>query len=419
MQRRNFIKWSSLFGFAGLMPVQNVLANTNNSFNKLSKENNDREYWSSLSYKIAEPVLRNMSKGELKKNMPVEYSPIWDGRDKSVAYMECFGRLMAGVAPWLALPNDDTTEGKQRKQLKEWALKSYVHAVNPSSPDYLNWDKEGQPLVDAAYIAHSFLRAPETLWQPLDNETKERFINKFQSLRRVKPPYSNWLLFAATVEAFLLSINAQSDLFRIDMALKKMNEWYVGDGWYSDGPRFHFDYYNSYVIHPMLLDVLDVLAKKNSSYKETYNLALKRMQRFSDFLERMISPEGTYPAFGRSVTYRLGAFQPLTQLALMQQLPEGITPAQVRSALTAVMKRMFSIEGVFCKEGYLQLGFDGHQPNIADYYSNSGSMYITSLGFLPLGLPADNEFWTDAPADWSSRKAWSGKPFRKDYAVDY
>ena len=69
--------------------------------------------------KIAAPVLSNMSKGELKKNMQVEISPTWDGRSKDVTYMECFGRLMSGIAPWLSLPDDDTEEGKMRKQLRE------------------------------------------------------------------------------------------------------------------------------------------------------------------------------------------------------------------------------------------------------------------------------------------------------------
>ena len=38
---------------------------------------------------------------------------------------------------------------------------------------------------------------------------------------------------------------------------------------------------------------------------------------------------------------------------------------------------------------------------------------------LPLGLPATNKFWSDAPADWTSKKAWSGQSFKKDYKVDY
>ena len=154
---------------------------------KVEKEISDREYWAQMAYKIAAPVLSNMSKGELKKNMQVEISPTWDGRSKDVTYMECFGRLMSGIAPWLSLPDDDTEEGKMRKQLREWALKSYAHAVDPDSPDYLLWRNEGQPLVDAAYIASSFLRAKKQLWEPIGKRCRKvmpLILQKFGSSRR-------------------------------------------------------------------------------------------------------------------------------------------------------------------------------------------------------------------------------------------
>ena len=99
----------------------------------------DREYWCELAYKMAQPVLENMAKGELQKNMKTEFSPSFDNRNRKVVYMETFGRLMAGIAPWLALPDDDTAEGQQRRQLREWALASYKNSVDPDSPDYLVW----------------------------------------------------------------------------------------------------------------------------------------------------------------------------------------------------------------------------------------------------------------------------------------
>lgn len=100
--------------------------------------------------------------------MQLELSPTWDGRDKRVSYMEAFGRLMAGISPWLSLSDDNTPEGKQRSQLHKWALQSYKNAVNPESPDYLLWEGPTQILVDAAYIAESFLRAPQATWEQLD-----------------------------------------------------------------------------------------------------------------------------------------------------------------------------------------------------------------------------------------------------------
>lgn len=378
---------------------------------------NDRAYWVELMCRIAEPVLSNMSRGELRKNMPVEYSPTWDGRDRQVAYMEAFGRLMAGIAPWFNLPDDDTPEGRRRAQMREWALKSYANAVDPESPDCLMWRADGpiQVLVDAAYIAESFLRAPDALWGPLDEVTKKRYIECFKGLRRISQPYNNWILFRGMIEAFLLSIGEQYDGFALGMSIRKIEEWYLGDGWYADGPEFSLDYYNSYVIHPMLVEIVEVMERKGMRGAVSFDLALRRMQRYNRLLERLISPEAAYPAMGRSVTYRMGAFQSLALSAWKYGLPEPLTNGAVRNALTSVMQRMFADGKNFDEGGWLQLGFVGEYPELADYYTNTGSLYMTSLVFMPLGLPVDHEFWTAPDEPWTSQKAWGGEPFPKDY----
>ena len=79
------------------------------------------------------------------------------------------------------------------------------------------------------------------------------------------------------------------------------------------------------------------------------------------------------------------------------------------------MHRMFDDKENFNEGGFLTIGFAGRQPNIADWYTNNGSLYMTSLSFLPLGLPATHPFWTDAQQPWTSQKAWSGQPFPKDH----
>jgi hypothetical protein len=375
----------------------------------------DRTYWVDLLYKISDPILSNMSKGELKKNMKVDYSPTYDSRNKDVNYMEAFGRLIAGVAPWLNLPDDDTPEGKKRAQIREWTLKSLVHAVDPESPDYLLWTGPHQVLVDASYIANAFIRAPKALWEPLDQVTKDRYIEHFKGLRKLAPWYNNWILFKAMIEAFLLSIDEDYDAYSLNITVRKIDEWYVGDGWYSDGPNFSLDYYNSYVIHTYLVEILEMMEKKRVWTPIKHELALRRMQRYNQLIERMISPEATYPVLGRSMTYRMAAFQTLSLSAWKYGMPQHLTEGQVRHALTSVMKRMFSAKGTFCKDGFLQLGFVGHQPDLADYYTSTGSLYITSIVFLPLGLPADHSFWTSPPEKWTTQKAWDGEPIPKDY----
>lgn len=379
----------------------------------------DRIYWSNLLYKIASPVIFNLANSTLKKNMPVEKAPGYYLKAEKVTYLEAVGRTMAGVAPWLALPDDDTREGQLRKKLREALLTGIANSVDPDNPDYLNFRTEQQPIVDAAYMAQAFLRAPKALWEPLDELTKKRVVEEFKALRNRSGAYNNWLLFSGITEAFLLSIDEQADPVRIQFAQKKINEWYVGDGWYSDGPIFSMDYYNSYVIQPMLVDFMKVLLDKKWITKDAYDIAVKRMVRYAAFLERFIAPDGTYPPFGRSITYRTGAFQALAQIALMEQYPEDISPGQIRSALSAVMHRMYEGCNNFDNNGWLVLGFCGHQPMVADYYTSTGSLYMATLGFLPLGLAADNIFWTAAAEDWSSKRAWNGKSFNKDYHVSY
>ena len=372
--------------------------------------NHDREYWCALAYKMAKPVLENMAKGKLQKNMKTEFSPSFDNRDRSVVYMETFGRLMAGIAPWLTLPDDNTAEGKQRRQLREWALASYKNAVDPESPDYLCWGKAGQNLVDAAYIAESFLRAWDVLWMPLDEVTKQRYIKEFQNMRKIDPPYTNWFLFSSTIESLLAKAKAPFDEFRVNTACRKVEEWYVGDGWYADGPVFAFDYYSSYVFHAMYLETLQAMvdSKYNSrlDYQKYYDRALKRAQKFAIILERFISPEGTFPVIGRSTPYRMAAMQPLALMAWYQKLPSDLSNGQVRVALTKVLHRMFDYQENFNDAGYLTIGFCGSQPETADWYTNNGSLYMTSLAFMPLGLPANHPFWTDTPQPWTQVKAW-------------
>jgi hypothetical protein len=384
----------------------------------------ERAWMLGLLQRMAEPVLTAMARGELKKRFALELSPTWDGRSRDVAYLECFGRLMSGIAPWLALPDDATPEGRLRARLRQLALQSYAHAVDPASPDYLGWRAGGQALVDSSYFTNALIRAPHALWDPLDAVTKQRIVAEIRGLRRIEPPYINWMLFAAMNEAFLLSVGEDADPMRTNVAIRKVNEWYVGDGWIKDGETFHFDYYNSYVMYPMLLEILEVLEKHNAPFwngkpADLRAQALKRMQRYCEHLERFVSPTGTYPPIGRSLTYRTAVFQPLALLAWRKQLPASLPEGQVRAAMQAVHEAVWTDPTNFTPDGWLTIGFVGHHPELADIYSNNGSMYIASESLLALGLPPGDAYWTSPALDWTQKKAFAGRAFPKDYAVGY
>ena len=415
------------------------------------KTKTDREVWVDIMYQMAEPVMKNMAEGKLQQVMDtaggcknLELSPTWDKRNKKVAYMEAFGRLLAGLAPWLNLPDDDTPESAKRKQLREWTRKAIINAVDPNSPDRLGWESGGQTLVDGAYVVEGLYRGYDSLWVPLPQETKDLYIKEIKGLRRYDPPYTNWFLFVGMEESFLMYVGADADPFRIKTAMSKVEEWYIGDGIYSDGPSFAFDYYNSFVIQPMYLECLEMISARQggNSYlirakdgkRNTANNRVKevrkRMQKWAVILERFISPEGTFPVVGRSIPYRMAVLQPLAQLAWRKQLPDELHNGQVRAAITAVANRMFygQVENpaVNAKQkshnynegGFLTIGFVGPHPNVADWYTNNGSLYMTSLAFMPLGLPATDPFWTDPAEKWTSKKAWEGDDFPKDHKWD-
>ena len=238
-----------------------------------------------------------------------------------------------------------------------------------------------------------------------------------ESTRAIAPGFNNWLLFAATVEAGLAALGASWDRVRVDYALRQHAQWYKGDGLYGDGPAFHWDYYNSFVIHPMLLDVLAAVAGEAEAWTALREAERRRAQRYAAIQERLISPEGTFPAIGRSLAYRAGAFHLLAQVALHHELPAELTPAQVRGALTAVLRRTLEAPGTFDDGGWLRIGLSGHQPGAGERYISTGSLYLCATALLPLGLPATDAFWADPPRPWTAQRAWSGQPFPIDHAL--
>lgn len=86
MRKSNYL-WLLLVAVL-LLPAQEMAAKK-----KKEKEVTDRELCNGVLYQMAAPVLSNMSEGKLQKNMQVELSPTWDGRDKRVTYMECFSSV--------------------------------------------------------------------------------------------------------------------------------------------------------------------------------------------------------------------------------------------------------------------------------------------------------------------------------------
>lgn len=376
-----------------------------------------RRYWISTLDKIAYPVLDALSRQQLKALMPVEQK---GGNRCYVTYLEALGRTLLGVSAWLEHDSDQEDEQKLIEKYRSLSLMSIDAATDPKSADYMNFGFEHgrQPIVDGAFLAHALIRAPKKLVDAMDARVKGNLAVCLESLRYGgKPSYCNWLLFSAMIETALYKLGRNWDAMRVDYAVRQMQTWYVGDGNYSDGPAYHWDYYNSYVIQPMLVDIIMTVGHIYPEWEELKEVVLARATRYAGLQERLVAPDGSFPVTGRSIAYRCGAFQVLAQMAYMEKLPETLKPAQARSALTKVIERTMEAEGTFDENGWLKIGLCGSQPSLGENYISTGSLYLCTAAFLPLGLSNDNEFWSGPEEMTTWQKAWSGMDIPADHAI--
>lgn len=378
-----------------------------------------RMEWVRVMDKVVRPVFENMANNQLRAVMPKEISPVSDNPKHRIEaqYLEALGRALSGVGPWLQQEGGSTEEIRLRKQYRKWVLASIKNATDSTQKDFVLW-KGGQPLVDASFFAQGLIRSP-WIWENLDEKTKRNTVYWLQQTRDVIPGYTNWILFSGMIEAFFLKYGYEYNPLTIEYGIRTfMYQWYAGDGMFSDGNNFHMDYYNSFVIQPFLKEIVEIANAKTGRYKSEKEKLNKINDRYSEIQERSINADGSFPAYGRSIVYRSGAFHHLANMAYKEQLPKNMFPSQVRGALFAVIEKTLTSADNYDKNGWMVIGLAGKQPGLADVYNNQGSLYLCTEIFLPLGLSPDAPFWMQAPKPWSSKAIWNGEDFHGDHAAD-
>ena len=360
-----------------------------------------RNEWCAIALKVSLPVLEPLAKGELK-------SVFIDKRP--TACLEAFTRVLLGMSYWIESGEADGV------YVAELARKALDVATAPGSVDYMDFGIHDQCLVEGAILAEALVRAPTQLWAKLPGSVQRNVIAALKLTRVFEPHDNNWVLFPSMIEAFLMSVGERVVKERLMVGIDHYMKWYCGDGMYKDGEEFHFDYYNSYIIQPMLSDILDVVVSRGG-YVELVGFAElhdKRLRRCGITQERMIAPDGSYPPIGRSITYRCGAFHALAVCAYRNNLPVCMKPAQVRVALSRVIKATLGHPDTFDEEtGHLTIGLYGKQPGLAEPYINHGSLYFCCTVFAPLGLAKDALFWSgddDIMTTWEAlQMGYDGK----------
>jgi hypothetical protein len=416
MQRRDLLK-SSLTAYATtLLPYSTFPASTQSI---VPTTGDDRRFWLTQLDRVVHPVLDALSQRRLRTIMPVESTRRQQERRSRVTHLEALGRSLSGIAPWLEHGETSGEEGKLLSSYRDLARSAIAAAVDKSSPDYMHFGVDAQNIVDAAFLSLAILRAPTELRDKLSSATRIQLVEALRATRIQLASFNNWLLFAAMIEACLFFLGEHDwDRARVDYALREHASWYLGDGTYGDGPHFHHDYYNSFVIHSFLLTLMDTIAQQEPGWRAMAEPVRARATRYAAIQERLINTDGTYPIVGRSIAYRCGAFQLLADVCLRHALPESVLPPQVRCALTAVIQRTLGPSGTFDSNGWLTIGLAGHQPEIGEPYISTGSLYLCATVFLPLGLHATDPFWSSPAAPWTSQKLWRGDNLSNDHALD-
>jgi hypothetical protein len=355
-------------------------------------------------HELNSSIDRNCSAKELWTNYLIKIisPPLNDLTFTRIEDLECFARIFAGSSPWLS----KNTESKECTKI----MGLFRQLCNASLSSLYNLK---QSAVECANICYGLLISKHVLWNMLNTQEQESFIQILLKVRRLITPWHiecNWCLFFCIIDAFLFSVSSYKyfDSIFVYTTIKNVESWYVGDGFYKDGNRgFTMDYYNSYVIHPLYIEILKVCDPEKVS--EAY----KRCIRFTEFLERIVFADGSFPPLGRSITYRLGAFHALSYCILNESISELHSYQSLQRLLQKLMLRMIT-SSIFDEKGLLHLGFTGLQETLADSYSNWGSMYFITLFFIVLGLPDDHTFWIDSEELFTQELAWAhNKAFTK------
>ncbi|MCW3815974.1 DUF2264 domain-containing protein [Micromonospora sp. DR5-3] len=275
--------------------------------------------------------------------------------------------------------------------LCEWYADALAAGSDPGHPEA--WPAighHGQPLVEATAIAVALHWTRPWLWDRLPEPVRQRVVSWLSGSIGAWSADNNHVMFGATVQAFLASVGADHDMLEIDGALARIEDWYAGDGWYTDGRGRRFDHYNAWTFHLYPFFITDMLGEARRPHvTQTYRT---RLRMFLNDYQHLFDGTGSPLLQGRSLIYRWGVVAPFWMGALQDATP--LSPGRTRRLASGVL-RHFVDHGVGA-DGTLGLGWHHDTDSLLQPYNAPGSPHWASKGFLGLLLPADHPVWTAA-----------------------
>jgi hypothetical protein len=344
-----------------------------------------RAHWEALADHLLDSLVPYFSPGASLVELPGRPSRSGTASDA----LEGFARSFMLAAFRIA-----GVQGKGCEALIERYARGVANGANPDHPEsWLRLTPKSQQMVEAAAIAVALHESREWIWDRLDPRAQEHVAEWLGGFIGSTTHDNNWRLFQVVSEQFLASVGAPYSQDDIDGGLDRIEDWYVGDGWYSDGDGQNFDNYIGWAMHlyPGLWARM-AAATPGAQYEDRLKLYRERIKLFLEDAVHLVGNDGAPIYQGRSLTYRMACAAPYWMGAVLDSTP--LTPGQTRRLCSGIA-RHFVQHGVPDERGLLTLGwYDTFLPT-TQQYSGPGSPYWASKGFVGLLLPPDHPVWVD------------------------
>ncbi|MDT2660527.1 DUF2264 domain-containing protein [Enterococcus hulanensis] len=327
--------------------------------------------------KIAEPAI-----DQLTEEHPGLLSIGTSGTiySEKIREAEGFLRLLWGYAPYYQHhPIDETFER---------LIEGICRGVDPADRDY--WgdiDDINQLMVEMTPLAIFLMMNQTKVEKSTTKDQREKIYQWLSQINKYQTPQNNWLFFRVLVNACLAKQTNQADYLQMEKDLKKIESFYLGNGWYFDGVKQQKDYYISFAIHYYSL-LYAVLFEKEDPKRS--RLFKERAAKFASSFQEWFDGEGRGVPFGRSLTYRFaqGSFWS----AMLFAKVEGFDLSIAKSLLGKNLRFWFS-QNIFSTDGLLKIGYCYENLVMAEEYNGPGSPYWALKAFLVLALPESDDVW--------------------------
>ncbi|NUU67866.1 DUF2264 domain-containing protein [Enterobacteriaceae bacterium BIT-l23] len=300
---------------------------------------------------------------------------------RRTAAMESFCRLLWGVFPVIAGKNDHSMNTSE-------VFRLIAQGTDPGHEHYwgdlVDFD---QRCVEMAVLGVGLALAGASFNQYLSAQETENLVAWLHQLRRVELPCNNWSFFPIMVEMGLCLSGHSWSRHIIDKYFARIDDYYLGEGWYSDGRQRPRDYYNAMAFHYYGLLYSKLMADQDPTRCQ---MLRERASIFAHDFLHMFAENGAAIPFGRSLTYRFAqvAFWSAAAFAGINGVPAGVIKGLVlRNFRWWVQQEMTDPRGT------LTVGYSYANAAIAEDYNAPGSPYWCCKAFLILILDEAHPFW--------------------------